>query len=510
MKQLKDIVLTGFLALLAFTACTEEKLIDERPMETGTVSISFSTEGVETKAINADGTYQYATADELNIKNIFVSIFKKVDNEWKYLISKTGTLGDGSFVGTQSSGSFKLTGLTLPLNTELKVVAIVNPLEDKVASYAEMDYNGLSAETVTYTGTLGGEGYYTFDPKTLIKAGEQDMKFTATSGVISGGKDVHLKQLVAKVELDLDVELPKMEGSTTTSKWTLDGYSMDDIINKLSKRMSSASNKNKPVIVYVDQSGALKATGSGEKVPAGAKALARAWNNSADKDCANQPNTSNKYAHIESFSSGNPITMAITTTTPTWLFNLISVQVLNVNTQSKLIIPTNQLNDAIYVLFCRDIEFACDEKVIKKLDNEQRADYMQALLSCSVSRSRFNACPLAFGEVGIKERVKTVMNYRKPSVWVILIAVLACAALAVCFLTCKKTGAEFEMRGDNIADIDPDYIVSEIRKAEKLNPDAEIYTRPGGFSLDMDSDFELWDNQTIVFYFKRQDVCQAL
>ena len=51
-------------------------------------------------------------------------------NEWKYLISKTGTLGDGSFVGTQSSGSFKLTGLTLPLNTELKVVAIVNPLED--------------------------------------------------------------------------------------------------------------------------------------------------------------------------------------------------------------------------------------------------------------------------------------------------------------------------------------------------------------------------------------------
>ena len=165
-----------------------------------------------------------------------------------------------------------------------------------------------------------------------------------------------------------------------------------------------------------------------------------------------------------------------------------------------------------YVLFCRDIEFACDEKVIKKLDNEQRADYMQALLSCSVSRSRFNACPLAFGEVGIKERVKTVMNYRKPSVWVILIAVLACAALAVCFLTSKKTGAEFEMRGDNIADIDPDYIVSEIRKAEKLNPDAEIYTRPGGFSLDMDSDFELCDNQTIVFYFKRQDgmYCEQL
>lgn len=77
MKQLKDIVLTGFLALLAFTACTEEKLIDERPMETGTVSISFSTEGVETKVINADGTYQYTTADELNINNIFDPLFPR-------------------------------------------------------------------------------------------------------------------------------------------------------------------------------------------------------------------------------------------------------------------------------------------------------------------------------------------------------------------------------------------------------------------------------------------------
>lgn len=91
------------------------------------------------------------------------------------------------------------------------------------------------------------------------------MKFTATSGVISGGKDVHLKQLAAKVELDLDVELPKMEGSTTTSKWTLDGYSMDDIINKLSKRMSSASNKNKPVIVYVDSVWCIEGNRIGRK-----------------------------------------------------------------------------------------------------------------------------------------------------------------------------------------------------------------------------------------------------
>lgn len=236
MKKLKDIVLTGFLALLAFTACTEEKLIDERPMETGTVSISFSTEGVETKAINAGGTYRYATADELNINNIFVSIFKKVDNEWKYLISKTGTLGDGSFVGTQSSGSFKLTGLTLPLNTELKVVAIANPLADKVASYAKMDYATLCKESVSYPSDLGGNGFYTFNPKTLIKVGEENMIFTLTKGLVSGGETVSLKQLAAKVELDLKVDLPNTEAPVTTGEWAFNWVSFKIVnVNTASK-----------------------------------------------------------------------------------------------------------------------------------------------------------------------------------------------------------------------------------------------------------------------------------
>ena len=67
---------------------------------------------------------------------------------------------------------------------------------------------------------------------------------------------------------------------------------------------------------------------------------------------------------------------------------------------------------AAYVLLCRDIELACDEKVIKVLGNEQRADYTQALVACSVNRRVIAACPLAFGEVGVKERVKSVMNYK--------------------------------------------------------------------------------------------------
>ena len=95
----------------------------------------------------------------------------------------------------------------------------------------------------------------------------------------------------------------------------------------------------------------------------------------------------------------------------------------------------NPLMWLAYVLLCRDIELACDEKVIKELGNEQRADYMQALVSCSVNRRRIAACPLAFGEIGVKERVKSVMNYKKPTFWIILAAIIACVVLAVCFLT---------------------------------------------------------------------------
>ena len=98
----------------------------------------------------------------------------------------------------------------------------------------------------------------------------------------------------------------------------------------------------------------------------------------------------------------------------------------------------NPLMWLAYVLLCRDIELACDEKVIKELGNEQRADYMQVLVACSVNRRMIAACPLAFGEVGVKERVKSVMNYKKPAFWVIIIAVIICVGVAVCFLTNPK------------------------------------------------------------------------
>ena len=98
----------------------------------------------------------------------------------------------------------------------------------------------------------------------------------------------------------------------------------------------------------------------------------------------------------------------------------------------------NPLMWLAYVLLCRDIELACDEKVIKELGKEQRGDYTQALVACSVNCRMIAACPLAFGEVSVKERVKSVMNYKKPAFWVIIISVIVCVGVAVCFLTNPK------------------------------------------------------------------------
>lgn len=108
-----------------------------------------------------------------------------------------------------------------------------------------------------------------------------------------------------------------------------------------------------------------------------------------------------------------------------------------------------------YILLCRDIELACDEKVIREMGSKQRADYTQALVSCSVSRRSIAACPLAFGEVGIKERVKSVMNYKKPAFWIVLASVVVCAVAAVCFLTDPKTERSSPSVGDNVSGLGP-------------------------------------------------------
>lgn len=88
-----------------------------------------------------------------------------------------------------------------------------------------------------------------------------------------------------------------------------------------------------------------------------------------------------------------------------------------------------------YILLCRDIEMACDERVVRGMNEEERADYSEALLECSVNRKIISACPLAFGEIGAKARIKIVLNYKKPAFWIVVLAVIASVTAAVCFLT---------------------------------------------------------------------------
>lgn len=148
----------------------------------------------------------------------------------------------------------------------------------------------------------------------------------------------------------------------------------------------------------------------------------------------------------------------------------------------------NPLMWLAYVLLCRDIELACDEKVIKELGNEQRADYTQALVACSVNRRMIAACPLAFGEVGVKERVKSVMNYKKPAFWIVLVSVIICAVTFVCFLTNPKS------KGSN--DI-PELLIPGSAWSYQLSDNADF---------PVDASFTVRDDLSIVGAIVKNDI----
>ena len=97
-----------------------------------------------------------------------------------------------------------------------------------------------------------------------------------------------------------------------------------------------------------------------------------------------------------------------------------------------------------YILLCKDIELACDEKVIKDMDFGEKKEYSRVLLSSATQRRLVSVCPLAFGEVGVKERVKSVLRYKRPAFWVITIALVAGLVIAICFLTNPPT--EYRIR----------------------------------------------------------------
>lgn len=108
----------------------------------------------------------------------------------------------------------------------------------------------------------------------------------------------------------------------------------------------------------------------------------------------------------------------------------------------------NPLVWAAYILLCKDIEMACDERVVQFMDLEERKHYSAALLNCSTNRAHFAACPVAFGEVSVKSRIKSVLNYRKPSFWISLLGVIAIIFVAVCLVTSPVENGEGPAAGE--------------------------------------------------------------
>lgn len=111
----------------------------------------------------------------------------------------------------------------------------------------------------------------------------------------------------------------------------------------------------------------------------------------------------------------------------------------------------NPLVWAAYLCNCKDLEMACDERVVRDMSLDQRKAYSAALLACSASHRTFSACPVAFGEVSVKSRILGVLNYRKPRFWICLIALTAVIFVAVCFLTTPEQENKKPDQGDTIS-----------------------------------------------------------
>ncbi len=119
-----------------------------------------------------------------------------------------------------------------------------------------------------------------------------------------------------------------------------------------------------------------------------------------------------------------------------------------------------------YILLCRDIELACDEKVLKEMGADIKKSYSEALINCSVSRRTISACPLAFGETGVKGRIKSVLSYKKPALWIIIISVISCIVVAVCFLTNPKP---------DLKDSNPELDKAVSQAILEINSSGELY-----------------------------------
>lgn len=170
-----------------------------------------------------------------------------------------------------------------------------------------------------------------------------------------------------------------------------------------------------------------------------------------------------------------------------------------------------------YILLCRDVELACDERVIKDLSAEEKQAYSNTLLECSLPKKWITACPLAFGETGVKQRIKAVLHYKKPTLWILIIALIACTVLAVGFLTEPKDKlitAE-DVAGNmyvcsNIADLGPFVIILHEDGTFEYSIDPEYpYKGKGNWTMEgdilrLDEERGMWESGCIIYVGSQQ------
>jgi len=130
-----------------------------------------------------------------------------------------------------------------------------------------------------------------------------------------------------------------------------------------------------------------------------------------------------------------------------------------------------------YIMLCKDIELACDEKVIRNMGFDDKKEYSRVLLSCATQRRLVFVCPLAFGEVGVKERVKSILDYKKPALWITIAAIVVCVIVAVCFLT--NPSGEYQIRITIPAGSTAVFCYSD----EEISPKANTLTLANGDGL---------------------------
>ena len=175
----------------------------------------------------------------------------------------------------------------------------------------------------------------------------------------------------------------------------------------------------------------------------------------------------------------------------------------------------NPLVWAAYILLCKDIEIACDERVVQFMELEERKAYSAALLNCSTNRAHFAACPVAFGEVSVKERIKSVLSYKKPGFWISLVGVIAIVFVAVCLVT-SPARKDAAAAGDTEPTASSDAVT--VRNVDELlaaiAPDTVIQLEPGtynlsgakGYGLPSESPYYAWTEKYDGFELMLQNV----